>query len=137
MIRLGFKVLTCDRIEIFNYKYLKFLESETEADLMRKHQFGRKECREYFKLVNFTVNFLKYNIIAYLFGIALGLIRVFYVSYSTLSLKSFLLFSLPNGLSLGSAFVLNYLINGSFYTIFWLDCIFLNKKIELAKTTLL
>ena len=131
MIRLSFKViLNFDQTNLFDYKYFKFLELQTEADLMRKQRFGKKECREYFKLVNFTISFFKYNTIVFFFGVALNFIRMFYVSYTTLPLKSFWLISLPNAFSIGCTAVLNFLICGCFYLIFWLDCIFLNKKLK-------
>ena len=53
---------------VFNAKYLKFLEADTEQALIEKHSFTTKDARDYFKLIKLIVKFIKYNDVAYLVG---------------------------------------------------------------------
>lgn len=41
-----------------------------------------------------------------------------------------LIFSVPNAISLGFTFVLNYAVTCTFFALFWLDCVFMNKKLN-------
>ena len=58
------------------------------------------------------------------------MLRVFILSGQALELRDILIFSLPNALSLGFTFAFNYVITCTFYALFWLDCVFMTKKLS-------
>lgn len=130
MLRLNVKMLiNCGQNDVLNAKKLNFLQLTTVNDLIREHLFEKKDALDYFKMVNFLVKFLKFNLYIFIFGILVGVIRVAILAYHGLNLTSFLFISLPNGLILTTTILLNYCVVGLFYTVYWLDCIFLHKKL--------
>ena len=72
-------------------------------------------------------------------GVALGIIRIFFMAVHVLDIRDILIFSLPNAFSLGFTYALNYSVTCTFYGLFWLDCVFMSKKLNslVHKTALL
>ena len=69
IIRLGVRLLLGRANgKVFNAKYLKFLEADTEQALIEQHSFTDLEARDYFKLIRFTAKFIQFNVFVYLGG---------------------------------------------------------------------
>lgn len=131
MIRFALKILfDPNQKEIFNTEYLDFLHSDTRKKLIKNHLFRKADADHYLKTIDFFIIYVKFSFRVQCFGVCLGLSRVLYYAYQSLSLESFLLITIPNCLSFIVCFVLNNAIASSVYTLFWLDCIFLSRNLR-------
>ena len=68
-IRLALKLLLgYNNNDVLNPDYCKFLEADTERELVEHHSFTSRDARDYFKLVKFMAKFIVHNLALFTIG---------------------------------------------------------------------
>ena len=96
MLQLCFKIFSNKSFIIFNDNYLDFLKMDTELELIKNHQFKKKQTKEYFELVDKLIKFAKINIIIYILACFIGTLRVIYLAIINIPINNVIFSTLPN-----------------------------------------